>query len=554
MTLTGKVGGAHTLQTTPYTIRDGVHISPAEWRWVMIVGGILVLLAFVPLLWVILFGQSEWRLMGTLPNFWDGASYFSKMRLGFEGQWLVTFQHTAETHSGAFIQTLYPLLGHISRWTSIPFLVLFHVARAFAALFMYVALYQLGAMVWSRVTARRLFFGIAAVGSGFGWLFSFVVSNTDFPDFALLPEAYPFFSSLMNAHFPLTIACLALLAGLCIGAFRPGADRNVAQRYGWAIAAVLSFALCVLYPQSLVPFAGALLMVVAVQMLRRRKVSAYVLRYPLAVILPAIPFGLYILAIVSANPAMQEWNRQNVTAAPPPLAFLVGFGLPLLLAVPAILRAVRRFDSDGDRLMLFWLLCMIVAIYLPTNIQRRFAVGMMIPIAYFATWALMDFWLPKIRRTLQRPAVIAVIATMAISPFLLLILLSTRIASQPQSASGVLLQSDYADAFAWLDQRGNDDTVILAAPSVSAWIPAYTGHRVIYGHPYETLYADERLAQVQQWYSTSDPQACSDLLNTSLSNVRYVLYGAQEAELGGGLCNELLRRVVQFGDVIIYAP
>src|SRR5215218_7010137 len=146
--------------------RQTVHIMSAEWRWVVIVGSALVLLAFSPLLCVALHGTPGWQFMGVLHNYQDGATYISKMRLGFEGNWLVYFQDTPEAHSGAFIQVIYLLLGHLARVISIPPIVMFHVARVGAALFMYVALYQLGATIWTRVRARRIFFLIVVLGAG----------------------------------------------------------------------------------------------------------------------------------------------------------------------------------------------------------------------------------------------------------------------------------------------------------------------------------------------------------------------------------------------------
>ena len=39
--------------------RQTVHIMSAEWRWVILVGSTLVLLAFAPLLWVALRGLAH---------------------------------------------------------------------------------------------------------------------------------------------------------------------------------------------------------------------------------------------------------------------------------------------------------------------------------------------------------------------------------------------------------------------------------------------------------------------------------------------------------------
>src|SRR5664279_1437807 len=243
--------------------RQTVHIMSAEWRWVILVGIALVLLAFSPLVWVALRGTPGWQFMGVLHNYGDGATYISKMRLGYEGSWLVYFQDTPELHSGAFIQVIYLLLGQLSRLIAVPPIVMFHVARVGAALFMYVAIYQLGATIWMRVRARRIFFVIAVLGAGLGWLFAGPLNDTAFPDFAI-PEAFSLYSTFMNVHFPLTIACLALLIGLFITAYRPGAEEDRSVDSSWPLASLLSVALAFLYPQALVPIGAALILYVGI--------------------------------------------------------------------------------------------------------------------------------------------------------------------------------------------------------------------------------------------------------------------------------------------------
>ncbi|MBN8618668.1 MAG: hypothetical protein J0L63_07170, partial [Anaerolineae bacterium] len=152
--------------------RDTVHITPAEWRWVIFVGGALVLLAFVPFLWVALSGAvgDQWQFMGVLNNYIDGATYISKMMQGFEGSWLVYFRHTSEPHNAIFVQVLYPALGQLARVINVPPIAIFHVARVVASLIMYMAMYYFASTVWPRPRSRRIFFIIAAIGSGLGWV------------------------------------------------------------------------------------------------------------------------------------------------------------------------------------------------------------------------------------------------------------------------------------------------------------------------------------------------------------------------------------------------
>lgn len=531
---------------------DTAHISPQEWRWLTVTASLLVLLVFAPMIWVALRGTEGWQFMGALHNYLDGATYLSKIQLGYENNWLVTFQHTPEDHAGAFIQVLYLVLGHFARLTALPTLVVFHVARLGAALFMYVALYQFAAVVWSRVRTRRTFFVIASVGSGLGWLFAPLTQNSTFPDLAI-PEAFPFFSTLMNVHFPLTIACLALLAALLISAMRPGNATPLTMRYGLPFTALLSLLLSLLYPQALVPVGAAMALYTGMMFARRSPSAPYILRWLLAMGFPALPVAVYIAVTIRLNPTMAAWNAQNITLAPDLPIFLLGFGLPLILAIPGIVRAALRFEGDGDRLMLLWLICLFIAIYLPTSTQRRFAAGMMIPFAYFATRAIEDVWIRYVNRRSRALVYGGLGLLMAVSPFMMLFLpITSALAGYPQAAVGVFLEHDYAISFNWLRDRTSESDVVLAAPVVSAWIPGWTGGRAVYGHPYETLDAEVKEQAVRDWYAAASPEQCAALIEQY--QVRYVLYGPEEQQLGAGVCTDSMRLIARTTNVSIYLP
>lgn len=537
-----------------------IHIMPAEWRWVIVLASVLVLLAFAPFLWMVFSSTTaEWQFMGALHNYQDGGSYLSKMRQGVEGDWLLHFRHTPEEHHGAFIQVVYPMLGHISRITSISPILMFHVVRVGAALFMYLSLYHLGASIWQKVRTRRLFFVFAALGSGFGWLFGpvFAASGIDmgepgFPDLQT-PEAFPFYSTFMNVHFPLTLACLALMISIIVTVFRPGAEKYENLDGSAILLGVLSFVVSLLYPQALVPFGLALGGYFVLTLVKKRMIPWWVLRWLVAVTLPALPVAVYYVSIVSNIPAFREWNQQNVTAPPHPLALALGLGLPLLLALPALLKAVRGFFglSYDDRIMLLWLVGMLVAMYLPTNIGRRFMVGMMLPLAYFVTRSIEDFWFNYVRRRRWSYFFAILIPSMMVSQVFVLF---APVLLSPQQSAGIFLEDDYTGVFNWLDLRTGFDDVVLAAPVVGTWLPGWAGARVIYGHRYETLDATRKEQQVRDWYSRDAAQTADCQALIEEYNVRYVLLGPRERALGAASCVEGMRWMATSGQVEIYAP
>lgn len=535
-----------------------VHIMPAEWRWVIVVAAGLALLAFAPFLWVAVSDTSQWQFMGALHNYQDAATYIAKMAQGMHGAWLLQFWHTPEPHEGALLPMLYAVLGHLARLSSLPLIVVFHVTRIGAALFMYLSLYYLAASIWQRVRSRRIFFAIASVGAGFGWVGAPLFENGGalpglvWPDLQV-PEAFPLNSTLYNVHFPLTIACLAMVAGALVTAFRPGGDDHNGVRATLPVVALLSFVLALLYPQSLVPLGGALALYVGIAWLEgRRQYARWTLRWALALVLPALPLALYYVTVVNVNPAYAEWNRQNVTPAPHPVSLVLGFGLPLLLGLPALWRSLRRFEPGDDRLMLLWLAAMVALVYLPTNTQRRFLAGAMIPIAYFATRAIEDVWFRYISRRHRAYFFAILLPVIAVSQiFTIFLPVLPVVSGDPARARGMFLERDYALTFRWLESASEPGAVVLASPVVSTWLPGWASARPVYGHPYETLDAETKRRQVLDWYrgETTD---CAALLETY--RVRYVLVGPEERELGPVSCADALTPVVTLGQVTVYAP
>jgi hypothetical protein len=163
-------------------------------------------------------------------------------------------------------------------------------------------------------------------------------------------------------------------------------------------------------------------------------------------------------------------------------------------------------------------------------------------------------WLPRISRR-WRPVVACVFVPLISVSLVLMLFLPVlpAITGAPQLVVGVFLESDYAGAYRWLEDRTSETDVVLASPPVSAWVPGWVGARVVYGHPYETLDADAKKQQVLEWYNGADEgAACAALLEQY--HVRYVLYGAEEQTLGVTRCLADLSLIAQSGSVSIYAP
>ena len=531
-------------------------VTSAEWRWVTRIASALVGLAALPLLWLLLHGTTgdHREFMGVLHGYQSSAIDLTRIFQGKEGDWLTHYLHTPEPHGGTLIGVFYALLGQLARLTTLAPMVIFHIARCGAAMVMYLSLYLLPSSIWMKSRSRRVFFIIVVLGGGFGWFLTPLTGATGFIDLNAT-NVFPFFSTLVNVHYPLTIACLALLASVIIAVLRPGNPALPTVENGGLTVFLLSLFLAFIHPLALVPIALAFIFCLNIDWYQRRAFSRPQLQWLMWFGVPALPMIAYYISVAHYNRVAGElWIAENTTPAAAPLYFLLGVGFPLLIALPGIYRAARRFEPDGDRFMLVWLVVMLLLTYLPTVFHQHFAIGFMIPLAYFATRSIEDFWLNFVTRRWRLRLFAALIPLMSASLMLMLVLPMFSSTASTRQSDQWLLEEDYVAAFHWLRRQAGSDDVVLSAPEVGLWIPVRTGARVVYGHPRLTLDAAEKERAVWQWYRETDPARCLALLQGEYSfdrpyTVRYIVVGPREQATTVCLAG---LRVFSFDTVQIY--
>lgn len=524
-------------------------VSTTEWRWVIIFAGLLVAVGLLPYAWAFTGSTgSDYSFTGILYNPIDGATLLAKMELGARGAWLFNFPYTPEQTQGVLVHSFYLMLGSLAKLLGFSPLLMFHLARLVAGFMMFASLYHLGSTIWGRLRPRRLFFFMLSVGSGLGWLILTVSRGTNtapLPDLNI-PESIPFYASLVNPHFPLAIAMVASLASMCVVIFRPGFNTEPTLTNGGASLVVLTFALVVIEPFAWLPIALGIVVYLWILILRSRRIPVMELRWASLMLLPALPVIAYYLVALNGNPAFWLWNRQSDFPNPPLLNMLVGFGLPLIVAIPGLIRAVRRFERDGDRFMLVWLVVNSLLLYFPISFQQRLTIGMFIPITYFAVRSLEDYWFFRISPAWRLPALIALFVFMMPSNILAAGVPLFGVQNSPEGLStGLLLPREEAAAIQWLRAEGQSGEVVLAPINVSLWIPAYTPLRVVYGHPTETLNAALHNTEVTAWYAGFQ---CQEII--ALYKVRYIL--TKSADSPCLVVLGLREPIVRFGETRIY--
>lgn len=513
-------------------------------RRAILVTIILLALVILPYVYAERSAGPEHVFGGFLFNPVDGNSYLAKMYQGWRGEWRSRLAYTAQPGEGAYLFVLYIFLGHLARLSGLSLILVFHLARVVGAILLMTALYHfLRALLFDERWLGWAF-ALAALGSGLGWLvFPTGALSSDF----WVVEAYPFLSAHANPHFALGLALLLWLARPA-GEGSPQVGLLGIIRKEW-LSGAAALALALLSPfgvvVGLVALSGDLLSETvrtvaadpplaekpwidkagsAARCLLTGRAARIVARL-LWICLAGAPVLIYDFWATRLDPTLASWNSQNLTPTPPLWDLLLALSPALILALPGAWLLWRR--GNKGRLPLAWAVLGMLLIYLPFGLQRRFMMGLFVPVV-----GLAGFGLSGLAAKLGNRAGLAAVLSFALSlPTNILLLLVALHGVQTHDPLLYLARGE-AQALAWIETNTPSDALILAAPQTGLFIPAHTGRRVIYGHPFETAFAESEQAAVAWFFQQGGQDLAAASAFLDQRSVDYVFYGPRERQLG----------------------
>ena len=505
---------------------SATHMTRSELRWVAVAALAVALLSSLPYVVVAATTPNDLRFGGALVTPIDAQSYFAKMRQGYAGAWLFRLPYTVNDEPDAFLFTFYLALGHLARLAGLSLPAVYHLARGLGGWALLLSVYALIARVFDTPGDRRRAWLFVALTSGLGWI---GLASAD----VSIPESNTFFSILTNPHFPASMALMLIIYMSVLDGRR-------------LRASLASLGLAILQPFApMAVYAGiAANWIIRAQLgrgdslLRQMKTAAMAG-------LSIAPLMLYFYLATQRDPILSQWSAQNLTPSPPPGEYLVGYGLLGVLAIPGARAALRR-GRDVDVLLLAWALSSTLLLYAPFPLQRRFSLGLHIPLVLLAVMGLRSAtvkvasgdasyrWWGRIAFILSLPTTLLLVGIM-----------STAAMRPPDGR--LFFSADEAAAFDWLRLASHAprEPVVIAAPETGLFLPAWAGVRVIYGHPFETLDAANTRSKVERFFAGTADRA--DVLR----DVDYIFFGPREKKLGEA--DPGWQPVFESGDVTIYA-
>jgi len=556
--------------------------SPAERRWVLWFGLLVMILTSFPYVLGYARQGEIWQFTGFVFGVEDGNSYIAKMISGSYGAWLFKTPYTTSIQRGVIAFLPYLALGKLAFDGGIheQLVVLYHIFRIGGGMLAVLATYDFLSIIITNIGLRRIGLVLCILGGGLGWL-GIILGSKSMPLEFYSPETFGFLSlfgiphlSLARATFlwslviylrfvssgdpswwrqsirlgllwlatavaqPITALVLGILIGLhCLatGLWQilrkmPLTLRGARKKYvtpspansGVDFVRDLDSSVTTL-PRNDVPNKGELEKGL-------RKWLGIVLMVFVSFFIPA-PFLLYNYFSFSTDPFLRTWTAQNLILSPEPAQYLLAYGLVLPFAIAGIFQLLRR-DAWMGMFFTAWMLALPLLAYAPFNLQRRLLEGAWIGLVALAV-AGMEGWreaaLSSSNTWIKARYSSRWILLLAFPTTIMLIvggLLATWRPSMP-----VFRLNDEIQAFAYLRQSASPGEVILASFDTSNALPAWAPLRVVIGHGPESVALTNLRPQVEAVYSSGwSADKRKQFFNEY--DVRYVIWGPMERKLG----------------------
>ena len=417
----------------------------------------------------------------------DVRGYLATMQLGARGEWKFRVLYTPEEHQGGYIYLFYLALGKVAAVLNLAMPTAYNAARLVAAACLLAAIHCFVCVFVAHPTSRIRAYLLACAGGGVGWLtMLFSRGKEGFPVDFWLTDLYTLPTMTLFPHGSLAVA---IMLAIFVLSRRYRLERKLVHL---GMAAVLSLLLSIIQP-----ICAALVAAITVvhglllwRMEGRFPSREFAMMISLAI--AAMPGVAYDLWIATHDEVFKAWQAQNLTPSPSPATWVVALGVIFLLAV------VGTRGLSRDTLLLgAWPFAVALLVYLPHLPQRRFAQGVIVPMACLAALGVERLYGTQAEGR-RKAATLHILLCMAVLSSVVFVGIQTQTCLS--KAQSVFHGKEELEAIGWLAANTRPDETVLAGPAASAYLPAAVGHRVFWGHWCETIHLDTKLAEFIRFF------------------------------------------------------
>ncbi len=501
-----------------------------EWLGLGLVILILLLLTWLP--YSFLASQTPVGSVynaSTFVNPGDNTVYFSYIRQGAEGGWLVNNMYTSEK-TLPVLHPFWTLLGKISKIFNLTPPTTFHLARTILIpIFIFFSYLFISYFLTSRVT-RQVALGFFSLGAGWGWLFVlakpfFWFDNAwhNVPFDFFIPDAFPFTSMVISPHF--ILSWLFLILALNFGFF---ALKYNSYFYTF-VSALVSGILLLLHPFYIPSVFSILGMYWLYLSTMRRKFFWSGTGKIFLIFLATLPSVGYYIYLYFFDWVTHIKTIQNFLPSPKIFITFLSFGVTFILALFSYWWYLRKKENEAKDFdwLLIWSVITAGLLYAPFLWQRRLAEGWFFPlailVAYFVVaidkhfsvkikdWSIKRWfvWLP-----------VGLVFVMSNLNFLGL----NFFYIQKQSYAYYYYPQEFLATAAWLETNTSKDKIIFT--NYDMWFrtaPALVTRRQYLGHLVETVDSHKKYLEMK-WFFQNNSHDDKKLDFLQQTGIDYIVY------------------------------
>ncbi len=484
----------------------------------------------------------------------DPNSYLMWMRQAAAGQVFWRDLMTTEPHEPFYSNLLWLGLGRLAGRPE-HLLPVYHGARVVFSLMLLVTLYALLGMLLRSAWERRVALVLIATGDGLTWLFF----GLNLPGPSGVPRGAETFSApellawpsmALLPHFPAALAAMVGVLYLTLAAYQ-----RPTRWAAWAALGGLLLALLAAFHVYEVVTVGAVLIFHWIMAYRAGKAGPHTLRALLLVLTPGVIVTVLVGVMLARSPLGRAWGQSNVMLSWSPLAYAVGLGIPLLVALADHKRLFHWREMPlAQMLPAVWLLVNVSLLFTGGLIpfERRLMLGLQVPVVVLAVANWGQYVVPRLAAVGGRGHAPRVPAMLVAWGVLLAVTwpgLAMRL--NYYSTQPAYLDSDFlvlADRLAALPAGQG----VLCRSGPGNWLPQLSGQAVYVGHNELTPHAEQRKAQAKAFFQvTTTDQWRRRLLAEARCN--YVLAEGEDREgLVTAVSTGLLEPVVSLPRASLY--
>lgn len=549
-------------------LMNKISIEKKEWFFVLLVSVFLMIVTTLPFAYGYFRTSPDKFYLGfhaLAPG--DYMVYQSYISQVYDGHLLFRDQFTHESQAYNMLNTFWIIPGLIGKVFGLHPAVAFHIGRIIAISILIFSAYLLCSLIFSSTYKRKIGLLFIAFSTGISGYVIPLLEKISFniggqyyhkPMDLWVAESNPFLSMMHSGHMALALALLILIFYFTLRFVRE-------QKFILSIVSgALTLFLLSFSPFSAPVIAGVLSAFYILYCVQQRLIHKKLFFHLVIIFLFSLPVLLYYFFILQNDAVMIVRASQNINLTPSWYFLFLSFGFLLPLTLFSVIRSIREETILKPHMffLLTWIFVQTILIFSPFNFQRRMVLGLFIPIAILATKACIDIIeyakkksSKKISEYIFSNKIILFFLFIFFFAFTNVVLLVNNFVLLTQQTQYTHWEKTDKEAFLWLKENADDDSVVFSAPSTGNLLVGLSGRRAYTAHQVETMYFEQKNQLVELFFAKNvveNEKAKIEFLKEV--GATHLYFGKQERLLGSydPSTKEYLELVYENESVMIY--